>query len=137
MAKKFMYVCFGILALVVAFHLGATYTGAAVPGTEIAIEKARLYDGELVPLPYYDDGTQAAEEECTWVVIPAGLRSGHNATLGFECYVTPERTLFYKQYTIEGEYSDSPAVALVVAMRAGATSTGPTTWGQIKAEFGE
>ena len=30
MAKRFMYVCFGILALVVAFHLGAQYGSASI-----------------------------------------------------------------------------------------------------------
>jgi hypothetical protein len=140
MAKKLMYVCLGILALSAAFHLGARCGSASTQTPEIAVDTGLIYHGETVPLPFYADGTQAQEDECTWVVIPTVLRPNHGTTEGFTCYAhgEPYRTVFYKQWTVDGQFFDSDARYLIIAVRgSGPTPIQPTTWGQIKAEFGE
>lgn len=137
MAKKFMYACFGILALVVAFHLGAQYGQASSYGSDIAIGIGNIGHNQQIPLPYYPDGTQATQDECTWIVAPWELRSGHNSTLGFKCQGKANRIVGFTQVTIEGTYYDSIARYLIIGVRGGASVTQPATWGKIKAEFGE
>jgi len=53
MAKKFMYVCFGILALVVAFHLGAQH-------------------GQAGLVDQSGSGIVAIDESCSWVLLNNG-----------------------------------------------------------------
>jgi hypothetical protein len=140
MAKKFMYVCIGIMALAVTFHLGARYSQATVQTPEIAVATDLIYHGQEIPLPYYADTTQALEEECTWMVIPTALQPAHGVTYGFECYAhgNSYRTLTYRQWTVNGTYVDGAARYLVIAVRgSGPTSTRTSTWGKIKAEWGE
>ena len=83
MAKKFMYVCLGILALTVAFHVGARYGQASSYGSDIAIGVGNITHNQQIPLPYYPDGTQATQEECVWSLSASVLHTGHNSTLGF------------------------------------------------------
>lgn len=137
MAKKFMYVCLGILALAGAFHLGAARGQATMQTSDIAVATGTIGHGQLIPLPYYSDGTLATQDECTWVVIPRILHTGHNNTYGFECRPNPDRTVYFRQVTAHGQFFDSTAQYLIIAVRGGATATQPTTWGQIKAEFGK
>ena len=37
-AKRFFYVCAGLLCLTVAYHLGARNAGAQLPGVDLAAE---------------------------------------------------------------------------------------------------
>ena len=139
MAKKFMYVCLGVLMLAAAFHLGARSGHATAQTGEIAIATDLVYHGQQIPLPYYSDGTQATESECTWVVIPTTLQPDHGATNGFDCYAhgNSYRVLTYRQWTVNGTFLDGAARYLAIAVRgAGATSTQPTTWSRIRGEFG-
>jgi hypothetical protein len=137
MAKKFMYACIGILALAVAFHLGARYGEASLGCSDIAIATQVIHHGEQIPLPYYSDGTQAAQGECTWIVYPRRITPGRT-TQGFECRAGSDRVVWMKQYTPSGPYYDSNAQYLIIGVRGGAPSvTQSTTWGGIKAEFGE
>lgn len=136
MAKRFMYVSIGILAIMVAFHLGAQYSQAVTQTPEIAIDTGLITHGEQVPLPYYADGTQASQEECVWLLSPSVLHTGHNSTLGFFLTADDSRIVHFEQRTIEGYYFDSTARYLIVGVReAGPTSTQPTTWGKVKAEW--
>jgi hypothetical protein len=138
MAERFMYACLGVLALAVAFHLGAQYGNASGACPEIAIETGMLGHGEQIPLPVYGDGTEALEEECVWMAARRHLHAGHNSMLGFECKALSDRTIHYRQYTIEGQYYDSHAQYLIIAVRgSGPSTTQPTTWGDIKARFAE
>jgi hypothetical protein len=137
MAKRFMYVCFGIVALVVAFHLGAVRGGASSYGSDIAIGIGTIGHNQQIPLPYYPDGTQATQDECVWIVTPWQLHSGHNSTLGFNCKGKANRIVGFTQITIEGTYYDSLARYLIIGVRGGASVAQQSTWGQIKAEFGE
>jgi hypothetical protein len=137
MAKKFMYVCLGILALVAAFHVGARQGKAAGYSSDIAVGTGLIGHGVQIPLPYYSDGTQATEDECIWMVSPRLLHTGHNSTYGFNCKALVDRTVYFRQVTAHGTYWDSTAQYLIIGIRGGATRVQPTTWGQIKAEFGE
>jgi hypothetical protein len=134
MAKKFMYLCFGILALVA----GSIRRQAAVGYSDVAVSKGVIQRGDQIPLPYCSDGTQALQEECVWIVAPQHLHTGHNSTLGFDCATYSDRTLLLKQYTTQGQYYDSHATCLIIGVRGGgASSTDPAILGQIKAAFGE
>jgi hypothetical protein len=92
MAKKFMYVCLGILALVAAFHIGAN--SATSQPTETAI------DFQIV-----------------------------NAC---DVYVLTDLGNIYWWSEI-----GSDGWQLWVNFPGASTTTHPTTWGKIKAEFGE
>ena len=73
MAKKFFYVCAGLLMLASAYHLGTRNAGAAsavVIPTEVATLSGVIMDGGTIPLPIYADGTTALESECKWIVSP-------------------------------------------------------------------
>jgi hypothetical protein len=137
MAKKFMYICLGILGLAGAFHLGAHSGEAASQCSDVAVATGTIGHGQRIPLPYYADGTQATQDECVWIVIPRILHTGHNNTYGFECRPNPDRTVYFRQVTAHGQYFDSTAQYLIIALRGGATAAESTTWSQIKAEFGE
>lgn len=138
MARKFMHVCVGFLALAAAYHLGARGSQAAFQCSDIAVATGTIRHGQQIPLPYYPDGTQATQDECIWFVIPRQLHSGHNSTLGFNCKAFSDRTVGFTQITIEGYYYDSTAQYLIIGVRGGGSSaTQSATWGQIKAEFGE
>jgi hypothetical protein len=49
MAKKFMYVCMGILALVVAYHLGAGSAQSQLQGQVVGID---TWGGSFPPVVY-------------------------------------------------------------------------------------
>lgn len=91
MAKKFMFVCLGVLALAVAYHLGAA--GAVSQGTGIAVgiaaipysDGARLYvatdngdvywSGPATPWTYYGNIFGSAyAEPATWGSIKAQFK---------------------------------------------------------------
>jgi hypothetical protein len=55
MAKKFMYVCLGILALAAAFHLRADRGEAALQCLDVAVATGAIGHGQQIPLPHYPD----------------------------------------------------------------------------------
>jgi hypothetical protein len=69
-AKRFFYACAGLLCLAVAYHLGAARAGAqsVVTYQETAMLSGEVADRGTIPLPHYQDGTEALESECTWIV---------------------------------------------------------------------
>ena len=74
MAKKFFYVCAGLLMLAATYHLGSRNAGAVsavVIPTEVATLSGVIMDGAMIPLPIYADGTTALESDCKWIVSPA------------------------------------------------------------------
>jgi hypothetical protein len=91
MAKKFMYVCLGIMALAVAFHIGATSAISQLQEQVVGI---------------------------TAICPPANI---YLATSEGDCwmYSTSGEAWYYLGNPFEG------------------VAAQPTTWGQIKAEFGE
>ena len=135
MARKFMCVCIGLAALSLAFHLGASSSGASATYDGVAVATGTIKHGQRIPLPTYQDGTLATEDECVWFVAPRILHTGHNSTYGFECKANSDRTVYYRQVTMHGQYFDSTAQYFIIGVRGGPTSVQPTTWGKIKAQF--
>ena len=79
MAKRFFYVCAGLLMLAASYDLGtrnASAAGSMVIPTEVATLSGVLNDGETIPLPVYADGTTALESECKWTVALHHIGSG-------------------------------------------------------------
>jgi hypothetical protein len=141
MAKKFMYVCFGMLALAGAFAVGAVTGRAAMSGTEIAVlSGSDLHHGDLLPLPIFSDGTPATQDQCQCIVSPAdipGVGGGH-ALCWLHCYIDGERRLYFEtQFTSEDPQYTGSANYLVIARREEPASAQRSTWGSIKAQFKE
>jgi hypothetical protein len=95
MAKRFMYVCLGLLALVVAFHLGATSAESTAEGPFVSLVS-----------------------EWQWGYMLAMTGQG-------DIYFSTEYGGPFPEWHYWG------------TIPTGATATEPTTWGRIKAEFGE
>jgi hypothetical protein len=133
MAKKFMYVCLGILALVVAFHLGARHGSASIVDhstTGIVAAYADEYDDWCWVL--MDSG-----DVWRWNTISGWLHST-NYTVpvpvseikfwSFGIFVTTDNELWRGEGGVWQNIGSPPA---------GPTLTQPTTWSRIKAGFGE
>jgi hypothetical protein len=152
MARKFMYVCFGVLALMVSFHLGARSGDATLrlQTSDIAIDAGYIQHGQEIPLPYYEDGTQADEEDCAWMLAPVSAGEDETEFYAFECNdnLPPDRMVYYRWsmyggegMPVEGHY-DGLARYIIIAIRgSGAWCAGvkrrddQTRWGQIKADW--
>ena len=127
MAKKFMYVCLGILALAVAYHLGAqsgeasyldhSMTGVvAADGNFILLDNGEVWDRT----PSQDD----------WMPHPHLAPPVPLADIKFwgpGAIVTQADDLWM--------YDDGQWVNF--GAPPGYSLTNPTTWSRIKAEFGE
>lgn len=149
MTKKFMYACFGILALVVAFHLGATLGQATMTlqTSDIAVGGGYIQHGQTIPLPYYEDGTQAIEDDCVWMLAP--IEVGMDASWAieeFSChdFDPPNRLVEFSYISSTEEFYDGYARYLIIAVKnSGSWCAGVkvrkqgTTWGKVKAEFEE
>jgi hypothetical protein len=130
MAKKFMYVCFGILALAVAFHLGARYGNAsivdhsttgivAVSGNDVLLDNGevwRNHAGTTNPL-----WSHLIEYD---LPVPVSQVKFWDRPI---CFYTTDNEIWYYD---NGEWHNYGAPG-------GVMSTQSTTWGEIKAEFGE
>jgi hypothetical protein len=130
MPKKFMYVCFGISALVVAFHLGARYGNASIVDHSmtgiVACEKQSetmyhvlLDTGEGYSVSYpsgYGDAPMP------YPVQPADIKCWYQ-----QAFVTTLNEFWIQFNNAWYNYGPPP----------GYVSTQSTTWGEIKAEFGE
>ena len=130
MAKKFMYVCLGILALVVAFHLGAQYGGATIVDHSTTGIIASHREGSKVAV-LLEDGTVWGFDGTSWhlsddapPVAPGEIKFYHGVY-----FVTYDNELWYKPPIGDWANHGTPP--------AGPTLTQPTTWGRIKAEFGD
>lgn len=132
MAKKFMYVCLGILALVVAFHLGAQYGSASV------VDRSQT-------------GIIACHREGTGVAVITdngqtySLDSIFGWSDGFGLPVPASEVKFYDRISVvtysndvwvyDSSHYEEPWQNF--GPPPGYTATQPTTWSEIKAEFGE
>ena len=135
MAKKFMYVCFGILMLMAAFHLGGQYGSAETmvdhSGTGIvAISTQRAGPAIDVLL---DNGEQWSH----WM----GAGWEHSASV-YDTPVSPSGIKFWAYNLLVTNSNELWTLGGGVWTNYGAPPTGssltePTTWGKIKAEFGE
>jgi len=88
-AKTFFYVCAGLFVLALSYQLGVQQAGAQAAGSlsqEVAVLSGQVADGGTIPLPHYDDGSEAAESECRWIVSPRSVvaMDGYVASLRCE-----------------------------------------------------
>jgi len=138
LARRFFYVSLGILALAVAYHLGASTTGAAAAAsqipTEVAVKSGSARDFDVLPLPVYADGTEALESECSWIVSakhpnvvdPVRVDAGRVVRVAGCCYPPEDQVAHY----------------MIIAVRdpehTGVTSPAmkETNWGALKGSFG-
>jgi hypothetical protein len=70
LAKRFFFVSAALLCLALVYHVGARRAGAAATTTlqEVAVLSGQVANGATIPLPHYQDGTEALESECSWTV---------------------------------------------------------------------
>jgi hypothetical protein len=129
MAKRFMYVCLGILALAVAFHLGARFGHAeyvdhsATGIVAVAGDILLLDSGDAYEIGTSQDPWRPRPEYKPPIPVSEVRYWGPN----FVCSVSNE--VWHREGDgIWYNYGSPPA---------GPTPVQPTTWGQIKAEFGE
>jgi hypothetical protein len=132
MAKKFMYVCLGILALSVAFHLGAEYGSASIvdhAATGVIAHSSQfvlLDTGEVWRCEDDPFGTWTQYVECTPPVAVSQIKFW-----GPYAVVTQSNEVWI--YFESGPHSGWNSFGTP----PGSVSTQPATWGQIKADFGE
>jgi hypothetical protein len=126
MAKKFMYVCFGILALAAAFHLGARYGGAsyvdqsasgiiALEADKMLLDNGEVWEFHYSPFPQWTDRSEYTPP------VPLSDIKFWSATF----LVTAANEVWYRH---DGSWHNGGSPPGLVA-------TQPTTWGEIKAEF--
>ena len=133
MAKKFMYVCLGILALAVAFHLGARcgkaetmvdhsgsgivaiYTGRMGPAIDVLLDNGEAW--------WYMSGWEHPSATYDTPVSPSEIKFWTLTR-----FVTHSNELWVHGGGIWTNYGAPPT---------GPSLTEPATWSQIKAEFGE
>ncbi len=126
MARKFMYVCLGVLALAGAFHLGARYGSASV----------------------VDHGmTGIVAQQDHWVLLDNGETWGcSDETQEWSLYdcqlpVPLSEVKFWQAHRIVTNdnvfWRCDSGTWVNLGTPPGLVPTQPTTWGEIKAEFGE
>jgi hypothetical protein len=119
-AKRFFYVCAGLLCLAITYHLGARNATAKPPVVpEVVVRTGTVRDGEFIPLPTYKDGTTALESECRWIVS-----AGHINMTGVNPVFTCEtlaHTGGIEMYSLEPNAPSDPSRAnyLIIAVRGG------------------
>lgn len=136
-----------IVAALAFTHVSARTSLAPAP-TETAVLTGTLADGGLIPLPMYQDGSEASEAECQWFV------SANTATVQEIAHQSNTSELICRtQGRVVQCYSrrDASVVIpgtanyMIIAVRgvsnpAAAPSEDPSvresTWGGVKARFG-
>jgi hypothetical protein len=131
MAEKFMYVCFGMLALMMAFHLGARYGYANYVDHSMAGVVAAEIHGSGDGFLLFDNGEVWEWEEYTsqqWSQWPSppvpvsDIKFWHHRTL-----VDTDNQLWHEE---GGEWFNRGGPP-------GGVGTEPSTWGSIKARWRE
>jgi hypothetical protein len=132
MARKFMYVCFGILALVVAFHMGARYGNASIvdhsaTGVIASTGQTMLLDtGEV----WRWESDVYGWQHHSYLDPPIPVSQIKFWTSGI-LLSTSDDLWVYDQPSHPSEWHNYGRPG------TGGVSTQSTTWGEIKAEFGE
>ena len=151
-SATFRNIALGILALAGAYHLGARWARAQTGGApDVAMLSGVVADGGTIPLPHYQDGTEALESECQWTVSPQVLSlSESNWTPRFQrCRIQGRQVRVYWCRTAcvgdadciappPGCPGPIPGVAnyLIVAVRnLGPTPVQHETFGGVKARY--
>ena len=133
MAKRFMYVCLGILALAVAFHLGAQYGHA---------DYVHHHDTVIIGMTLGGDYLLDNGELWTWnssqglqLHVDTDLLASSGVPVSQikfiesgDTFITTNDELWHYDYLGWHNCGSPPA---------GPVATEPTTWSRIKAEFGD
>ena len=131
MAKKFMYVCFGILALAAVFHLGAQYGAASIVDHGSTGIVAVSGSGQMLldngEVWFFHDGGPSWEHRSQYD-LPVPI-SQVKFWWGEREFATVQNDVWY--------WDDSSLDWVNFGTPPGYASARSTTWGQIKAEFGE
>jgi hypothetical protein len=134
MAKKFMFVCFGILALTVAFLLGAQYGRAEyVDHSGRVVAYLGGYSGYWQIL--LDNGEMWGYERHSgaWTPVSGGVFtcpvpiSQIKFVMGEEAAISLSDDLWYYDSGSQSWHN--------AGFPPGGVATQPSTWGQIKAQF--
>jgi hypothetical protein len=149
-SRAFFYVCAGLFLLALAFHLGARAAGAQIGALQdVAVLSGVVANGGTIPLPHYQDGSEALESECRWTVSPEVIASPYAGTVFHRCS-TEGRTVHVYWCTggcgPGGDCTTDPpdcnrlapgtANYLVVAVRSiGPTPAQQPTWGAVKSRY--
>lgn len=114
-------------------------------GPDVAVESGEIITGQEIPLPHYQDGSQAAEADCRWIVGVSEALGPQ--TSGFIKRITCKTsgrtaTVFTCQTSNCGESVDPQAARaayFIVAVRGQgvATAVHRATLGQLKQQFRE
>jgi hypothetical protein len=154
MARRFFYICAGMLMLALSYHFGASTAGAQSAGiaapSEVAALSGLLRNGETIPLPTYADGTTALESECRWIVSPAIDFGGASWCLAadgsygniFDVQYAATSSFFtaHRGRVVNCPTSNVPQEAVNFLIIATRGASQPTTalhqsWGQVKALY--
>jgi hypothetical protein len=118
-AKRLFHVSAAVLLLALAYHLGVRTTSAAPPSQEVAVLAGEVPDGGTIPLPHYQDGSEALESECRWLVSLKVRSNNTNFLPNFERCDTDGRTVHVywcqnncsggRDCTLPGEGCGTPA----------------------------
>jgi hypothetical protein len=126
MAKKFMFVCLGLLALAVTFHLGAQYGQAgyvdhsATGIVALDREKVLLENGEVWEAQNIGTGWTRSPDWDPPVPV-SDIRFWDGTTL-----VTVNGQMWHVEPVVGWHNYGAPP---------GGAATQPSTWGSIKAQF--
>lgn len=138
-AKRFFYVCAGLLCLVLAYHFGAINATAQTPAAgEVAVSMGSFMASEAVPLPTYRDGTTALLSECSWIVSPRYINATRYGGTVHRCEAFGNEVdgLVMGWLTPDDVNDRSHASYLIVAVRSGgATPARVQSFGSMKARY--
>jgi hypothetical protein len=131
LAHRFFYVSLGILALMIAYHLGAAATAATSSmdpsPTEVAVRTGTVGNGETSPLPVYSDGTEALESECRWIATPRHPQETFRISYPYNNRVVEVNG---------GPTQPIVAYYMIIATRGvQANATQSTSWGSVKSAY--
>lgn len=130
MAKKFMFACFGLLALALAFHLGADYGAASIvdhstSGIVAANSQSVLLDnGEIW---HWATGIWHQREPEAVPVPVSQIKFWDNIL-----FVTTSNELW--GFSVDSEHGGWCNLG---SPPSNPTAVQPSTWGQIKAQLGK
>jgi hypothetical protein len=142
-ARKFFYVCAGLLCLALAYHFGArSATAQGGAPADIATGTYELNEGDPVPMPHYPDGSEARPSECTYAVAaytgyfafpaPYVMEGLHVRVADGGTAPKVEAHLWNEQGRT---FAAHVAISVIAIRVAQPTSTAHESWGALKGRY--
>ena len=131
MAKKFMFVCFGLLALAVTFHLGAQYGQAGYVDHSTTGVVSAIFDSVNWTAVLMDNGqVWRGDAGGRWEFQPRYSPPIPVSQVKFWGYywVISENNDLWAAHSYDAGWSN-------VGSPPGGVAVQPSTWGSIKAQF--